>query len=62
MTHADGWFYPFQPSVADRKKIGNNYPYLASWSCHNQCKLEMLLMMTPINAYVLDAVFKNLTR
>ena len=60
-SHADGWFYPFQPSVADLKKIGSNYAYLASWPFHNQCEPEMLLMMTPINTYVLDAAFANLT-
>ena len=61
-THADGWFYPFQPSVAVLKKIGSNYPYLASWPFHNQCEPEMMLMMTPINTYVMDAAFANLTR
>lgn len=61
-SHADGWFYPFQPSVADLKKIGSNYPYVASWPFHNQCEPEMLLMKTPINTYVMDAAFANLTR
>ncbi|OFW01682.1 MAG: hypothetical protein A3I61_03470 [Acidobacteria bacterium RIFCSPLOWO2_02_FULL_68_18] len=61
-SHADGWFYPFQPSVADLKKIGSAYPYLASWPFHNQCEPEMLLMKTPINTYVLDAAYANLTR
>ena len=61
-SHADGWFYPFQPSVEVLKQVGSNYPYLASWPFHNQCEPEMLLMMTPINTYVLDAAFANLTR
>ncbi len=61
-AHADGWFYPYQPSVADLKTIGSAFPYLASWPFHNQCEPEMLLMMTPINTYVLDAAFANLTR
>ncbi|NOT27949.1 MAG: hypothetical protein HOP16_17835 [Acidobacteria bacterium] len=61
-AHADGAFYPYQPSVADLKKIGSAYPYLASWPFHNQCEPEMLLMKTPINTYVLDAAFSNLTR
>ncbi len=61
-SHADGWFYPFQPSVADLKKIGSNYPYIATWPFHNQCEPEMLLMMTPINTYVLDTAFASLTR
>jgi hypothetical protein len=61
-AHADGAFYPFQPSVADLKKIGSPYPYLASWPFHNQCEPEILLMKTPINTYVLDATFANLTR
>lgn len=61
-AHADGAFYPFQPLVADLKKIGSAYPYLAAWPFHNQCEPEMLLMKTPINTYVLDAAFANLTR
>jgi hypothetical protein len=61
-AHADGAFYPYQPSVADLKKIGSPYPYLASWPFHNQCEPEMLLMKTPINTYVLDAALANLTR
>ena len=61
-AHADGAFYPYQPSVADLKKIGSAYPYLASWPFHNQCEPEMRLMKTPINTYVLDAAFANLTR
>jgi hypothetical protein len=61
-AHADGAFYPYQPSVADLKKIGSPYPYLAAWPFHNQCEPEMLLMKTPINTYVLDAAFANLTR
>lgn len=60
-AHADGAFYPFQPSVADLKKVGSAYPYLAAWPFHNQCEPEMLLMKTPINTYVLDAAFANLT-
>lgn len=61
-SHADGAFYPYQPLVADLRKIGSPYPYLASWPFHNQCEPEMLLMKTPINTYVLDAAFANLTR
>ena len=61
-AHADGAFYPYQPSVADLKKIGSPYPYLAAWPFHNQCEPEMLLMKTPINTYVLDAAFTHLTR
>jgi hypothetical protein len=61
-AHADGAFYPYQPSVADLKKIGSAYPYLASWPFHNQCEPEMLLMKTPINTYALDAAFASLTR
>ena len=60
-SHADGWFYPFQPSVEVLKKVGSNYPYLASWPFHNQCEPEMMLIMTPINTYVMDAAFANLT-
>jgi hypothetical protein len=61
-AHADGAFYPYEPSVADLKKIGSPYAYLASWPFHNQCEPEMLLMKTPINTYVLDAAYANLTR
>ena len=61
-AHADGAFYPYMPPVADLKTVGSAYPYLASWPFHNQCEPEMLLMKTPINAYVLDAAFANLTR
>jgi len=61
-SHADGWFYPFQPSVDVLRKIGSPYAYLASWPFHNQCEPEMLLMKTPINTYVLDAAYANLTR
>jgi alpha/beta hydrolase family protein len=61
-SHADGAFYPYQPSVEALKKIGSPYAYLASWPFHNQCEPEMLLMKTPINTYVVDAAFANLTR
>ena len=61
-AHADGAFYPYQPSVEVLRKIGSPYAYLASWPFHNQCEPEMLLMKTPINTYVLDAAFSNLTR
>ena len=61
-AHADGAFYSYEPSVADLKKIGSPYAYLASWPFHNQCEPEMLLMKTPINTYVLDAALANLTR
>ena len=61
-AHADGAFYPYQPSVEALRKIGSPYAYLASWPFHNQCEPEMLLMKTPINTYVLDAAYANLTR
>ena len=61
-AHADGWFYPFQPSVEVLKKVGSPYPYLANWPFHNQCEPAMLTQTTPINTYVMDAAFANLTR
>jgi hypothetical protein len=61
-AHADGWFYPFQPPVDVLRKVGSQYPYLASWPFHNQCDPEMLTQKTPINTYVMDAAFANLTR
>jgi hypothetical protein len=61
-AHADGWFYPYQPSVEVLRKIGSQYAYLANWPFHNQCEPEMLLQKTPINTYVLNAAYANLTR
>jgi len=61
-AHADGWFYPFQPTVEVLRKIGSQYPYLANWPFHNQCEPEMLTQKTPINTYAMDAAFANLTR
>ena len=61
-AHADGWFYPFQPTVDVLKKVGSPYPYLANWPFHNQCEPAMLTQTTPINTYVMDAAFANLTR
>lgn len=61
-SHADGWFYPYQPSVEVLRKVGSPYPYLASWPFHNQCEPEMLTQKTPINTYVLDAAYASLTR
>ncbi len=61
-AHADGWFYPFQPTVEVLKKVGSPYPYLANWPFHNQCEPAMLTQTTPINTYVMDAAFANLTR
>ena len=61
-AHADGWFYPFQPSVEVLRKVGSQYPYLANWPFHNQCEPAMLTQKTPINTYVMDAAFANLTR
>jgi hypothetical protein len=61
-AHADAAFYPYIPSVADLKKIGSAYPFLASWPFANQCEPEQTLAKTPINTYALDAAFANLTR
>jgi hypothetical protein len=61
-AHADGRFYPYEPSVEVLRKIGSPYAYLASWPFHNQCEPEMLLQKTPINTYAMDAAFANLTR
>ncbi len=61
-AHADAFFYPYIPSVADLRKIGSPYPFLASWPFANQCEPEQTLAKTPINTYALDAAFANLTR
>ncbi len=61
-AHADAAFYPYIPPVADLRKIGSAFPFLASWPFANQCEPEQTLAKTPINAYVLDAAFANLTR
>jgi hypothetical protein len=61
-AHADAAFYPYMPSVADLKKIGSAFPYLAAWPFANQCEPEMSFARTPINTYALDAAFANLTR
>src|SRR5436190_10454036 len=39
-AHADAAFYPYIPVVADLKKIGSAYPFLASWPFANQCEPE----------------------
>ena len=61
-AHADAAFYPYIPTVADLRKIGSAFPFLASWPFANQCEPEQTLAKTPINAYALDAAFANLTR
>jgi len=61
-AHADAAFYPYIPAVADLRKIGSAYPFLASWPFANQCEPEQTLAKTPINTHALDAAFANLTR
>ena len=61
-AHADAAFYPYIPPVADLRKIGSAFPFLASWPFANQCEPEQTLAKTPINTHVLDAAFANLTR
>ena len=61
-AHADAAFYPYIPAVADLRKIGSAYPFLASWPFANQCEPEQMLAKTPINTSALDAAFANLTR
>ncbi|HXD16266.1 MAG TPA: alpha/beta hydrolase domain-containing protein [Vicinamibacterales bacterium] len=61
-AHADAAFYPYIPAVADLRKIGSPYPFLASWPFANQCEPEQTLAKTPINTYALDAALANLTR
>ncbi len=61
-AHADAFFYPYIPTVADLRKIGSNFAFLAAWPFANQCEPEQLLAKTPINTFVLDAAFANLTR
>jgi hypothetical protein len=61
-AHADAFFYPYIPAVADLRKIGSNFAFLATWPFANQCEPEQTLAKTPINTFVLDAAFANLTR
>ena len=61
-AHADAAFYPYIPSLADLKKIGSPYPFLASWPFANQCDPEQMLARAPINTHATDAAFANLTR
>ena len=61
-AHADAFFYPYIPRVADLRKIGSNFAFLAAWPFANQCEPEQLLAKTPINTFVMDAAFANLTR
>jgi hypothetical protein len=61
-AHADAAFYPYIPAVADLKKIGSAYPFLASWPFANQCEPEQTLAKTPFNTHALDAAYANLTR
>jgi hypothetical protein len=48
--------------VADLRKIGSNFAFLAAWPFANQCEPEQLLAKVPINTVALDAAFANLTR
>ena len=62
-AHADGAFYPFQPSVADaeeswQSRIRILRPGRSTTSASRRC----CCMKTPINTYVIDAAFANLTR
>jgi hypothetical protein len=61
-AHADASFYPYIPTVADLRKIGSTFAYLATWPFANQCEPEQTLAKVPINTFVLDAAFANLTR
>ena len=61
-AHADAFFYPYIPTVADLRKIGSAYAFLAAWPFANQCEPEQLLAKVPINTVALDAAFANLTR
>ena len=61
-AHADAFFYPYIPAVADLRKIGSNFAFLAAWPFANQCEPEQTLAKTPINTHALDAAFANLTR
>jgi hypothetical protein len=61
-AHADAFFYPYIPTVADLRKIGSNFAFLAAWPFANQCEPEQLLAKAPINVAALDAAFANLTR
>ena len=61
-AHADAAFYSYIPPVAELRKIGSAFPFLASWPFANQCEPEQTLAKTPINTDALDAAFANLTR
>ena len=61
-AHADAFFYPYVPTVADLRKIGSNFPLLASWPFVNQCEPEQTMAKVPINGVATDAAFANLTR
>jgi Alpha/beta hydrolase domain len=61
-AHADAAFYPYMPPVADLKKAGSAFPFLAFWPFANQCEPEMSFSRTPINTVALNAAFANLTR
>jgi hypothetical protein len=61
-AHADAFFYPYVPTVADLRKIGSPYALLASWPFQNQCEPEQTMAKVPINSYATDAAFANLTR
>jgi hypothetical protein len=61
-AHADGYFYWYYPPVDVLRKVGSMYPLLNAWPFLNQCDPVMLTQKTPINTYVMDAAFANLTR
>jgi hypothetical protein len=61
-AHADAFFYPYMPTVSDLRKIGSNFPLLASWPFVNQCEPEQALAKVPINTLAMDAALLNLTR
>jgi hypothetical protein len=68
-AHADGYFYWYYPTVDVLKKVGSPYPLPNAWPFLNNCgtglgdpKALMLTQKTPINTYVMDAAFANLTR
>jgi hypothetical protein len=61
-AHADGYFYWYYPPVDVLRKVGSMYPLLNAWPFLNQCEPVMLTQKTPINTYMMDAAFANLTR
>ncbi len=61
-AHADGQFYWYYPPVDVLRKVGSTYPLLNAFPFLNQCEPQMLTQKTPINTYVMDAAFANLTR